>query len=1124
MTLSQASSTDTVIAYGVAGSALGGTDYTALSGTVTIAAGTTTAFIDVAVLDDGLVEANETVALTLTSITSGDPDIAIDGAANAATVVITDNDTAQVAIAATSAASEPGTNGQFTVTLSAVSSTDTIVTYTVAGTAAAGIDYTALSGTVTILAGSTTATIAVPVLDDSLVEATESVVVTLTGFVSADADISIDGAANVATVNIADDDTALVSIAATIPGAAEPGTGGRFTVSMSNAASTDTVIAYGIAGTAANGVDYALLSGSVTILAGATSATIDVSVLDDLIVEANETVALTLTGITAGDPDIAIDGGANAATVTITDNDAALVSIAATTPNAAEPGTNGRFTVTMSLVASTDTVVSYTIGGTAIAGADYTALSGTVTILAGSTTATIDVPVLDDAIVEGSETVIATLGAVTAGDADIAIDGAANSATVTLADNDTALASIARHRGPCRARHRGTVHRHAEQRLVDRHRAQLQHRGHRGRGDRLRRALGHRHHRRGLEQRDHRAQRDRRRTGRSERDRRRHADRDHVGRSGHRDRRRRRGRDRDHRRRRHRAGRRSRRPRRPRAKAPRTGRFTVSMSNAASTDTVIAYAIAGTAANGTDYTLLSGSVTIVAGSTTAFIDVAAIDDLVVEATETVALTLTAITAGDPDIAIDGAAARATATIADNDTATLTVTDATVNEAAGTISFSVTLDRAVQGGFTVDAAFAGGTASGGADYANATQTLTFAGTVGETQVVTLAIVNDAVVEATETFGVSLVNVTPATAPAGSIDASDTATGSILDNDVATLTIADVTASEATGAITFAVTVDLAVQGGFSIDAIFTDGTAAGGVDYTSALQALNFLGTAGETILVTVPVVNDALVEADETFAISLANLAPATAPSGSIVVTDTATGTIANDDHAPTVADATVPLQENSAAGTAVIDLADAVTLGDADPDGDAITYSIIAGNGAGAFTIDAATGVITVANALPLDFETTPSFVLTILASDGTNTDTATVTVDLLNVNEAPTAAVPGAQTIAEDTPLTLSIGGGNGITLADVDAASLQVTLGASHGTLTLAALTGLTFTTGDGTGDAAMTFSGTLAAINAALDGLAMRRPRTTSARTRSPFCSTIRARAASAARRRSPRPCP
>ena len=100
-----------------------------------------------------------------------------------------------------------------------------------------------------------------------------------------------------------------------------------------------------------------------------------------------------------------------------------------------------------------------------------------------------------------------------------------------------------------------------------------------------------------------------------------------------------------------------------------------------------------------------------------------------------------------------------------------------------------------------------------------------------------------------------------------------------------------------------------------------------------------------------------------------------------------------------------------------------------------------------------------------------------------------ATRNVTLQAVNDAPVNTVPGAQTTAEDTALVFSNGNGNAISIGDVDAGAspLQVTLTATNGTLTLSALAGLSFTTGDGTADATMTFTGTMANINAALNGL-------------------------------------
>ena len=107
-------------------------------------------------------------------------------------------------------------------------------------------------------------------------------------------------------------------------------------------------------------------------------------------------------------------------------------------PAAAEPADDGQFTVTLSNASDTDTVIAYTVTGDATPDSDYTALTGIVTIMAGSTTATIDVAVIDDNLLEDNETVTVTLDSITSGDADITI-GASNSDTVTISDDDNTV-------------------------------------------------------------------------------------------------------------------------------------------------------------------------------------------------------------------------------------------------------------------------------------------------------------------------------------------------------------------------------------------------------------------------------------------------------------------------------------------------------------------------------------------------------------------------------------------------------------------------------------------------------------------------------------------------------------
>ena len=97
------------------------------------------------------------------------------------------------------------------------------------------------------------------------------------------------------------------------------------------------------------------------------------------------------------------------------------------------------------------------------------------------------------------------------------------------------------------------------------------------------------------------------------------------------------------------------------------------------------------------------------------------------------------------------------------------------------------------------------------------------------------------------------------------------------------------------------------------------------------------------------------------------------------------------------------------------------------------------------------------------------------------------TITFNVTAVNDAPALTVPGAQSVPANANLTVT-----GLSIADVDiaAGNVTATLSVSHGAVTLAQTAGLTFTSGDGTADASMVFSGTLANVNAALSSVSYR----------------------------------
>lgn len=98
-------------------------------------------------------------------------------------------------------------------------------------------------------------------------------------------------------------------------------------------------------------------------------------------------------------------------------------------------------------------------------------------------------------------------------------------------------------------------------------------------------------------------------------------------------------------------------------------------------------------------------------------------------------------------------------------------------------------------------------------------------------------------------------------------------------------------------------------------------------------------------------------------------------------------------------------------------------------------------------------------------------------------------VTLTVTAITAAPpSVTVPALQTTNEDTAVVFNATNGNVLTIDDPDfGGPLQVTLTSTNGVLTLASIANLSFTAGDGTDDATMTFTGVIADIKAALDGL-------------------------------------
>lgn len=419
------------VAYATAdGTATAGEDYAPAAGTLTFAVGQATRTFTVAITGDRRVEADETVALGLSDAVNATTP------ATPGTLTIANDDVFPAVSIGDATAGEAAGTLSFPVTLSGAYVEDVRVTVTTAdGTATAPADYAATTTTVEIPAGQTSATVAVPVVDDVDEEPAETLTVALSAPVRATV------ADGTATGTITDDDERpTLSIA---PGEVTEGNGGTATLRLRVTASRPAPVPLTVAATTTDGTatapgDYtALAAATVSIPAGGTGADVEVPVVGDLADEADETLTVTLS-----DPvEARLPAGGASAVGTIRDDDTtppppppveeepadppaqpaeqpAPVS-GASTPAlpvvAVRGGTlvegtgstpeQATFTVTLSTASSEPVEVDVrTVDNTAKAPGDYTPTSGTLRFDPGQTSLTVRAAVIGDDVAEPDET------------------------------------------------------------------------------------------------------------------------------------------------------------------------------------------------------------------------------------------------------------------------------------------------------------------------------------------------------------------------------------------------------------------------------------------------------------------------------------------------------------------------------------------------------------------------------------------------------------------------------------------------------------------------------------------------------------------------------------------------
>jgi hypothetical protein len=205
-----------------------------------------------------------------------------------------------------------------------------------------------------------------------------------------------------------------------------------------------------------------------------------------------------------------------------------------------------------------------------------------------------------------------------------------------------------------------------------------------------------------------------------------------------------------------------------------------------------------------------------------------------------------------------------------------------------------------------------TATAGSDYTAQTGTVGLSNGSCRCGTISIPILGDNLDEDTETFQVNLSN------PSGATVVDAQAIGTIYDNEgPPAVIVTDTSDDELTGTMSISVLLTGPSAGTVTMDYATTAGAATAGADYTTTIGSLTF--TSGQTSKnVSVPITSDAIDEDDETFTLSVANVA------GAGVIAGTGIGTIVDDDAEPDLSIANARVTEGNS-GAAIASFA--VTL-----------------------------------------------------------------------------------------------------------------------------------------------------------------------------------------------------
>ena len=374
-------------------------DYVGQAATLTFAAGETNKTVTFTIRTDNLVEADETFLVVLTNNASATllgPDATL-------TVTLLESKAGLAWSSTAVSAVEPSANGTNTATLTVQRSgytnlTNTVVWTTVNGTAQAGINYLAASGTLTLDPGVLSTNVSIQILNDGLAQGTLQFTLALSGSNAATLLLNTN-----ATVSLLDSD-AIFQFATNMLSVSEANTNANLTVLRIGGTNTEMTVSFVTTnGTATNGVRYTGGTQTVTFLPGIATMVVAVPLINDTLVNGDQTFSAKLSNASTG-----VVGSVSNCTVTIRDEDV-LVGWVVTNQTMLETAALTNFTVYRVGVTTATHLVTYTFPTGTITN-DFIGRSGTLTFTPGVTSKTVAFQPRANNTIQANRDVIVQLG------------------------------------------------------------------------------------------------------------------------------------------------------------------------------------------------------------------------------------------------------------------------------------------------------------------------------------------------------------------------------------------------------------------------------------------------------------------------------------------------------------------------------------------------------------------------------------------------------------------------------------------------------------------------------------------------------------------------------------------